>query len=160
MITKNDCLLLLSELQDKGLETKPYVMKVLKDNNVNLEVLKFINDNRKLELTEFYNFLRNRYNEKKSKLYKEIVQIDEKQPKDIVVTLSSLLTQILLYSNKVENKQLFLKHSRADEISKVLVKYFQDYDVQLCVSMMNLLKADLKACEYISKTRGIINTIY
>ena len=151
MITKNDCLLLLSELQDKGLETKPYVMKVLKDNNVNLEVLKFINDNRKLELTEFYNFLRNRYNEKKSKLYKEIVQIDEKQPKDIVVTLSSLLTQILLYSNKVENKQLFLKHSRADEISKVLVKYFQDYDVQLCVSMMNLLKADLKACEYISK---------
>lgn len=153
MITKNDCLLLLSELQDKGLETKPYVMKVLKDNNVNLEVLKFINDNRKLELTEFYNFLRNRYNEKKSKLYKEIVQIDEKQPKDIVVTLSSLLTQILLYSNKVENKQLFLRHSRADEISKVLVKYFQDYDVQLCVSMMNLLKADLKACEYISKNR-------
>ena len=150
MITKNDCLLLLSELQDKGLETKPYVMKVLKDNNVNLEVLKFINDNRKLELTEFYNFLRNRYNEKKSKLYKEIVQIDEKQPKDIVVTLSSLLTQILLYSNKVENKQLFLRHSRADEISKVLVKYFQDYDVQLCVSMMNLLKADLKACEYIN----------
>lgn len=154
MITKNDCLLLLSELQDKGLETKPYVMKVLKDNNVNLEVLKFINDNRKLELTEFYNFLRNRYNEKKSKLYKEIVQIDEKQPKDIVVTLSSLLTQILLYSNKVENKQLFLRHSRADEISKVLVKYFQDYDVQLCVSMMNLLKADLKACEYISKNEG------
>lgn len=153
MITKNDCLLLLSELQDKGLETKPYVMKVLKDNNVNLEVLKFINDNRKLELTEFYNFLRNRYNEKKSKLYKEIVQIDEKQPKDIVVTLSSLLTQILLYSNKVENKQLFLRHSRADEISKVLVKYFQDYDVQLCVSMMNLLKADLKACEYIQKAR-------
>lgn len=154
MITKNDCLLLLSELQDKGLETKPYVIKVLKDNNVNLEVLKFINDNRKLELTEFYNFLRNRYNEKKSKLYKEIVQIDEKQPKDIVVTLSSLLTQILLYSNKVENKQLFLRHSRADEISKVLVKYFQDYDVQLCVSMMNLLKADLKACEYISKNEG------
>ena len=154
MITKNDCLLLLSELQDKGLETKPYVMKVLKDNNVNLEVLKFINDNRKLELTEFYNFLRNRYNEKKSKLYKEIVQINEKQPKDIVVTLSSLLTQILLYSNKVENKQLFLRHSRADEISKVLVKYFQDYDVQLCVSMMNLLKADLKACEYISKNEG------
>lgn len=154
MITKNDCLLLLSELQDKGLKTKPYVMKVLKDNNVNLEVLKFINDNRKLELTEFYNFLKNRYNEKKSKLYKEIVQIDEKQPKDIVVTLSSLLTQILLYSNKTENKQLFLKHSRADEISKVLVKYFQDYDVQLCVSMMNLLKADLKACEYISKNEG------
>lgn len=151
MITKNDCLLLLAELQDKGIETKPYVTKVIKNNNIDLDVLKFINTNRQLELTKFYNFLRQRYNEKKSKLYKEIVQIDEKQPKDIVVTLSSLLTQILLYSNKVDNKQLFLKHSRADEISKVLLKYFQNYDVQLCVTMLNLLKADLKACEYITR---------
>lgn len=151
MITKNDCLLLLAELQDKGIETKPYVTRVIKNNNIDLDVLKFINTNRQLELTKFYNFLRQRYNEKKSKLYKEIVQIDEKQPKDIVVTLSSLLTQILLYSNKVDNKQLFLKHSRADEISKVLLKYFQNYDVQLCVTMLNLLKADLKACEYITR---------
>ena len=151
MITKNDCLLLLAELQDKGIETKPYVTRVIKNNNIDLDVLKFINTNRQLELTKFYNFLRKRYNEKKSKLYKEIVQIDEKQPKDIVVTLSSLLTQILLYSNKVDNKQLFLKHSRADEISKVLLKYFQNYDVQLCVTMLNLLKADLKACEYITR---------
>lgn len=151
MITKNDCLLLLAELQDKGIETKPYVTRVIKNNNIDLDVLKFINTNRQLELTKFYNFLRQRYNEKKSKLYKEIVQIDKKQPKDIVVTLSSLLTQILLYSNKVDNKQLFLKHSRADEISKVLLKYFQNYDVQLCVTMLNLLKADLKACEYITK---------
>ena len=151
MITKNDCLLLLAELQDKGIETKPYVTRVIKNNNIDLDVLKFINTNRQLELTKFYNFLRQRYNEKKSKLYKEIVQIDEKQPKDIVVTLSSLLTQILLYSNKVDNKQLFLKHSRADEINKVLLKYFQNYDVQLCVTMLNLLKADLKACEYITR---------
>lgn len=147
MITKNDCLLLLGELSSKGIDTKPYITKVLRNPNVDLEVLKFINENRPLELAQFYEYLRTKYNDKKSKLYKEIVQIDEKQPKDIVVTLSSLLTQILLYSDKIENKQLFLKHSRADEISKVLVKYFQNYDVQLCVSMVNLLKADLKACE-------------
>lgn len=151
MITKNDCLLLLGELSSKGIETKSYVMKVLRNPNVDLEVLNFINQNRPLELVQFYEYLRKKYNEKKSKLYKEIVQIDEKQPKDIVITLSSLLTQILLYSNKAENKQLFLKHSRADEISKVLVRYFQDYDVELCVSMVNLLKADLKACENFEK---------
>lgn len=151
MVTKNDCLLLLAELQDKGIDTKPYVMKTIRNNQVDLDVLHFINKNRPLELTQFYDFLRKRYNEKKSKLYKEIVQIDVKEPKDIIITLSSLLTQILLYSNKVENKQLFLKHSRADEISKVLLKYFENFDLQLSVQMLNLLKADLKACELISK---------
>lgn len=150
MITRNDCLLLLSELNSKGIDTKAYLNKAIKSPNVDLTVLKFINDNRPLELADFYNNLRKRYNDKKSKLYKEIVQIDEKEPKDIVVTLSSLLTQIILYSNKISNKQLFLKHSRAEEISKVLVKYFTSYDMQLCVSMLNLIKADLKACEYIS----------
>ena len=42
MITKNDCLLLLAELQDKGIETKPYVTKVIKNNNIDLDVLKLM----------------------------------------------------------------------------------------------------------------------
>lgn len=151
MITKNDCFLLLSDLENRGIETKEQVTKLIKTSGINLEVLKFINQNRELELTKFYERLRKNYNDKKSKLYKEIVSVDEKAPKDIVITLSSLLTQILLYSNKVDNKQLFLKHSRADEISKVLVKYFQSYDMTLCTSMLLLIKADLKACEYLSK---------
>ena len=53
MVTKNDCLLLLAELQDKGIDTKPYVMKTLKSNSVDLEVLHFINKNRPLELSLF-----------------------------------------------------------------------------------------------------------
>ena len=69
----------------------------------------------------------------------------------MIVTLSSLLTQILLYSNKVENKQLFLKHSRADEITKVLYNYFDTFDLTLSIQMLNLIKADLKACELLQK---------
>lgn len=151
MITKNDCFLLLSELSDKGIDTKPYITKLVKSSTIDLDVLKFINKNRPLEVSNFYNRLRKNYNDKKSKLYKEIVQIDEREPKDILVTLSSLLTQILLFSNQVDNKQLFLKHSRADEISKVLTKYFQDYDMTLCISILTLIKADLKALEAINK---------
>ena len=151
MITKNDCLLLLAELKDRNIDTKPYVIKTLNNTSVDIEVLKFINKNRPLELCLFYESLRKRYNEGKSKLYKEIVQIDIKEPKDMIVTLSSLLTQILLYSNKVENKQLFLKHSRADEITKVLYNYFDTFDLTLSVQMLNLIKADLKACELLQK---------
>ena len=151
MITKNDCLLLLAELKDRNIDTKPYVIKTLNNTSVDIEVLKFINKNRPLELGLFYESLRKRYNEGKSKLYKEIVQIDIKEPKDMIVTLSSLLTQILLYSNKVENKQLFLKHSRADEITKVLYNYFDTFDLTLSVQMLNLIKADLQACELLQK---------
>ena len=151
MITKNDCLLLLAELKDRNIDTKPYVIKTLNNTSVDIEVLKFINKNRPLELGLFYESLRKRYNEGKSKLYNEIVQIDIKEPKDMIVTLSSLLTQILLYSNKVENKQLFLKHSRADEITKVLYNYFDTFDLTLSVQMLNLIKADLKACELLQK---------
>lgn len=150
MITKNDCLLLLAEISDTGIDTSDYITKTLRNRSVDLEVLKFINDCRPLDLTIFYNSIRKRYNEKKSKLYKEIVQIDEKKPKDVVVTLCSLLTQIVLYSNKIENKQLFLTHARADEISKVLTNYFKNFDIQLCIQMLSLIKADLKACEYIN----------
>ena len=151
MVTRNDCLLLLAELSEKGFDTKPYIEKTLRSSNVDIDVLKFINKNRPLELKLFYDFLRKRYNDKKSKLYKEIVQIDIKNPKDMIITLSSLLTQILLYSNKVENKQIFLKHSRANEITKVLLLYFENYDLQLSVKLLNLLKADLKACEELDK---------
>lgn len=149
MITKNDCLLLLTEISDRGIDTKNLFNELLSTNRISMEVLKFINDNRPLEVSQFFERLRNNYNNKKSKLYKEIVQIDQKEPKDIVVTLSSLLTQILLYSNQVDDKQMFLKHSRAEEISKVLNNYFKTYDTKLCIQMLVLIKADLKALESI-----------
>ena len=151
MLTKSDCLMLLSELSDKGIDTKEVTSKLVRSHNINVEVLKFINEHRNLEILSFYDRLRVNYNNKKSKLYKSIVQMDEKLPKDAVVTLSSLLTQILLYSNTVENRELFLKHSRADEISKVLSNYFTTYDLTLCVSLLSLIRADLKVLEELNK---------
>ena len=65
MITKNDCLLLLGEISTKGIDTKEYITKTLKTNKIDLDVLKFINDNRPLELTQFYEKLRKYYNNKK-----------------------------------------------------------------------------------------------
>lgn len=150
MITKNDCLLLLSEIESLGVNTKEMTIKVINSHSIPLEVLEFIYKNKNLEILNFYFKLRKNYNMKKSKLYKEIVQIDTKEPKDIVITLSSLLTQILLYSNLVEDKQLFLKHARCEEISKVLTNYFITYDTRLCVDLLRLIRADLKALESVN----------
>ena len=72
------------------------------------------------------------------------------QPQDVLVTLSSLLTQILLFSKDTEDRQMFLRHSRADEITKVLSNYFRDYDLTNCVKLIKLFKIDIKALESIS----------
>jgi len=151
MITKNDCLMLLAELSDSGVDTKDAVNKVVKNTSIDLEVLKFINSYKTFDVLNFYDKLRINYNNKRSKLYKCIVQVDEKEPRDIVVTLASLLTQILLHSNTVEDKELFLKHSRAEEISRVLNNYFKTYDLTLCITLLKLIKADLKALESLNK---------
>lgn len=147
MLTKNDCYLLLGELQDSGLDVNKQTRRVMESKSVPIDVLEFIHNHKSLDIINFYIRLRKNYNIKKSKLYKEIVQIDEKEPKDIVVTLSSLLTQIILFSNSIEDKQLFLKHARAEEISKVLVNYFKTYDTTLCIQLLTLIRADLKALE-------------
>ena len=149
MLTKNDCFLLLSELNERGIDTKQITTKLIKSTSVDMDVLKFIHNHKSLEVKLFYEKLRKSYNQKKSKLYKSIVQIDEKEPKDIILTLNCLLTQILLFSNDVEDRTMFLKHSRADEISKVVCNYFATYDLALASRMIHLIKADLKAFESI-----------
>lgn len=149
MITKNDCLLLLAELSEQGIDTKQITLDLIRNSNVSLSVVEFINNHRPFDVLQFYEKLRKSYNDKKSKLYKEIVQIDEKEPKDILITLSSLLTQIFIFSAKVKDRELFLKHTRAEEITKVILNYLKTYDLTLCIALLNHVKADLKALETI-----------
>ena len=148
MITRSDCYLLLSDLQDSGIDTTKAISDLSTNKDIPISVIKFINDNRQLDLSQFYENLRKNYNNKKSQLYINIVK-ETQDPDKLLVALSALLTQILLYSNKVNDKQLFLKHSRADEISKVLTKYFIDYDLTTCIKLLRLIKADLKTLESI-----------
>lgn len=148
MIKKTDCILLLTEMQEKGVDVNKQISRLMSSADLPLEVLKFINDNRQLDVVSFYNNLRVNYNKKKSSLYINIVkEIDE--PQEVLTTLSAMLTQILLYSKKLENKSLFLKHSRAEEITKVLDNYFKTYDITSAIRLMRLIKADVKALESI-----------
>ena len=68
MITKTDCILLLADMKNKGIDTTSALNEVVSSNSISLSVLKFINDNRGLELSAFYENLRKNYNNKKSKL--------------------------------------------------------------------------------------------
>lgn len=149
MITKTDCILLLTELETKGIDVKDNLQKALSSPSIDIDVLKFINDNRQMDLTAFYKYIRKSYNQKHSSLYKNIVSEELKDPNESLTTLSALLTQILLFSRKVENKQMFLRHARCNEITKILNNYFITYDLTNCLKLLKIIKADIKALESI-----------
>lgn len=151
MITKNDCVLLLTEIQQQtGESTSALIRQVFNSTDVDVNILKFINDKRQLDLTKFYEKIRKSYNNKKSVLYINIVKETE-DPTEVLTTLSSLNLQILLFAKNVEDKVLFFKHARSEEITMVLNNYFKTFDIRPCLQLLKLIKADLKVCEFINK---------
>ena len=149
MITKNDIIILLTDLENKGLNVKKQFNDLFKSNEISLDIIKFINDNRQFDLASFYELIRNNYNKKKSKLYKNIVKEDLTNPKESVTTLSALCLQINLFASKLKDDRLFIKHSRAEEITQALNNYYKTYDLIPCIKVLRLIKADLKAFENI-----------
>lgn len=149
MLQKQDLILLLTDIQrTNGIDVTNQLSKVVSSNTIPLDVLKFINDNRELDLTNFYRHIRKTYNQKKSKLYKNIVSEIE-DPQDALTTLASLGLQILLYSDKAKDKQLFLKAARFAEIESCLANYARTYDLSTCLRLIKLIKLDCKAVESI-----------
>ena len=155
MITKNDCLSILVKLEDNGVaDAKTYIKKLLVAKEPSVEVLKFISENRGLEVTNFYEMLRKQHNKKKSPLYTNILR-DIAEPKEVITTLSCLLTQILLYGNKLTSASSFYREVRAEEISRVLNNYFKTNEIDACIAMIRLIKTDLLVLEYISGRRDL-----
>lgn len=149
MITRNDCVLLLTEIQNQtGESTTKYIKELFRSNDISVDILKYINDKRQLDLTKFYQKLRKSYNNKRSSLYINIVKETE-DPTEVLTTLASLNLQILLFAKSVDDKPMFFSHARSNEITLVLNNYFKTYDIQPCLKLLRLIKADLKVCEFI-----------
>ena len=153
MITKNDCLSILVKLGDSGVKgVDQYVRKLLTSREIPLDVLKFISDNRGLEVSKFYEMLRKSHNKKKSPLYTNILK-EVEDPKTVLTTLSSMLTQIFLYGNKLDNPAVFYKEVRGEEIAKVLRSYFESGLFEECLTLLKVIKSDLLVLEYIAGRR-------
>jgi hypothetical protein len=156
MITKNDCLSILVKLEDAGVANiDTYMRKLLVSREIPLEVLKFISDNRGLEISKFYEIIRQSHNKKKSPLYTNIVR-EQSEVKDIVLTLSCLLTQILLYGKKLEQPELFFKEARAEEITRVLNDYFKTGVIEGCSNLLRVVRSDLLVLEYVAGRRELV----
>ena len=153
MITKNDCMSILLKLEDQGININNTMRKLVVSKDIPLEVLQFIAKNRGMEAINFYEMLRVRYNKKKTPLYKNILKtVDDSE---ITTVLTCLLTQIVLYSKKLESKDLFLREIRAEEIARVLNDYFKTDDLEQCKKVLQLVKADLMVLEYLNGKRSL-----
>lgn len=146
MITKTDCLTLLFELKDKGVDVTSDIKYLLVHNEPTLEIIKKINDNMELNIRAFYEKLRKSYNNNKSKLYINIVKENSLEPKEILCTLASLQLQILLF-NKTLNDPSFLRSVRFNEICDCLKHYYITSDIIPSQKLLELFKADLKFLE-------------
>ena len=152
MITKTECLNLLFDLKDNGVDCTQQIKQLISMSEPTIEIIKFINDNKELNVRKFYEKLRKSYNKGYSKLYKNIVSNDDVQrdSKEILCTLASLQLQILLFNKTIDDTD-FLQNARFDEINKVLINYYNTKDIIPCIRLINLVKSDLKVLEEISK---------
>ena len=157
MITKNDCLTILVSLEDRGINVDQQMRKLITAKEIPIETLKFILNNRGMEVASFYEMLRKKHNQKKSPLYHNIVK-EITDPEEVITTLACLLVQITLYTRKLTvNKEIFQREVRAEEISRVLNTYYSTGMLDTCIALMKLLKSDLLVLEHISGRRDIIN---
>jgi hypothetical protein len=152
MLKTTDLILLLTELEEKGVEGASQQLRQLATRGeISLDILKFINSKRIFDVAQFYEQIRKSYNAKKSSLYINLVREETKDPKDMLTTLASLNLQILLFAKHLDSPQMFLSHSRAEEITRVLNNYYRTYDLKPVVALRSLIKADLKSFESIKK---------
>jgi hypothetical protein len=143
----------LVALEDRGLNINQPMKKLVTSKEIPLDVLKFILDNRGIEVANFYEMLRKKHNDKKSPLYHNIVK-DITDPEDIITTLACLLVQITLYTKKLQtNKEIFQREVRAEEITRVLNNYYTTGIMDQCLALIRLIKTDLIVLEHISGRR-------
>lgn len=147
MLTKNDLVLLLTDLQESGEDVSREIRQLYAAQSIPMTILKYINDRRQFDVAAFYELLRKNYNNKKSSLYKNIVKETISDPTTILTTLAALNLQILLFAKKLDDSKMFLKHSRAEEITRVLNNYYRTYDLIPCLKLAKLIRADLIAFE-------------
>ena len=150
MLTKNDLIVLLTEMQERGVEVSSLIRKVVTSRDIPLDVLKAINDYRPIDIANFYEGLRDRYNKKRSDLYINIVK-EVEDPNEVLTTLAAFNLQALLYAKKLDDPQMFYSHCRLSEGTKCLYNYYSTYNLMPCINLLRLIKADLKAFEQITR---------
>lgn len=164
MFLTQDCLDFLTNKKNQATNSTEinYLNKLIKalllDNKLTEELLSYMIKEQGLEVRNFYEYLRKQYNNRRSKLYKNLVREDflDQNVSEKVIVLTSLLQQITLHCKHLDSKRAqdsFLKQSRADEILESLHSYFSAGNEEYINQVLKLIQIDLKVIEMMAGTR-------
>lgn len=151
MITKSDVTILLNDLQERGVDINGYLRELYSTSSIPSSVIKFLNENRSFDIANFYEKLRHNYNKKRSDLYLNIVKELDDNVEEVLTTLASYNLQVLLYARSLDDKEMFYRNSRVEEVTRVLNNYYKTFDIESCVKVLSLIKADIKVFESLRK---------
>lgn len=151
MITKSDVTILLNDLQERGVDINGYLRELYSTPSIPPNVIKFLNENRSFDIANFYEKLRHNYNKKRSDLYLNIVKELDDNVEEVLTTLASYNLQVLLYARNLEDKEMFYRNSRVEEVTRVLNNYYKTFDIESCIKVLSLIKADIKVFESLRK---------
>lgn len=149
MLSKNTCYKILLEMRDDGQNVTRYINLVSSNTIVPKEVIQFINNQRPLKVTEYYDELRKLHNKKHVKLYKELLEESRDDIQRMTKVLSSYITRALIYTENMDgqDKFNFLENARIPDCSVALSKYFIDKDDSLIKETFDLIRTDIKILE-------------
>jgi DNA-binding Lrp family transcriptional regulator len=151
MITKSDVTILLNDLQERGVDINGYLRELYSTPSIPSNIIKFLNENRSFDIANFYEKLRHNYNKKRSDLYLNIVKELDDNVEEVLTTLASYNLQVLLYARNLEDKEMFYRNSRVEEVTRVLNNYYKTFDIESCIKVLSLIKADIKVFESLRK---------
>lgn len=146
MITNDDCLLMLADIRASGVDTSKIETELM-TNGATRKVVKFIKDNGDLDIYDFYRKIRKSYNDKRSKLYINIVKEDFTNIEEVPTTMASYILQTLLYARNAKSSNVFLEQSRYIECCESLSEYGKSGDLVPCIRLLQIIKREIKALE-------------
>lgn len=149
MINRMDCYEALFSLKKQGVDVDKPLQALSTSAIVPGEVISFINENRPLRITEFYETLRRKHNSKSNKLYKNIVKEVQTDSTEAVKTASSLLTQIVIASERLNKEEVaaFYSQARAAELTEALGEYFKGQGINKILEELKIIRDDIKILE-------------
>ena len=125
-ITKKDIIQKLYEIEEKtGEKTGREVQRVVRSENIPIEVIKFINkfDNRFLQIYDTYNTIYNSRN--RNPLYRNLRNKDL-EISELAIALSSLVTKILISCSKITNeeeREIFATAMNVEQLNSAITSY-------------------------------------
>ncbi len=148
IIDRQECYTLLFDMQSKGINIEEPLKKLVQSKDVHLDVIRFINNNRDLDITRFYNNLRKQNNTKKSRLYLQIMKEEEKE-EELIKTASSFITHSFIFSESLEEttRRKFFKSIRLETLVDSIKKYITEYNIQPIKDILKIIKIDIKILE-------------